>query len=63
MDLLMSDRGGTTLFLQVNDAAVSLGLVRFGCKAQLFYTQITEYVDWKGRGERRSVAPLTCCVG
>jgi hypothetical protein len=35
------------LFLQVNDAAVRIGLVIFGSKVQLFYTHTTE-TDWRG---------------
>ncbi len=48
------------LFLQVNDAAVSLGLVIFGSKVQLFRTQITEQTV---RGGEWGVTPLTYCVG
>ncbi len=47
------------LFLQVNDASVSL-LVIIGSKVQLFYTQITEQI---GRGMVEGCHPLTCCVG
>ena len=43
--------------LQVNDAAVSLGLVVFVSKVQGFCIQITEQTGW-GRGERRGVPPL-----
>jgi hypothetical protein len=43
--------------LQVNDAAVSLGLVVLVSKVQLFYLQITEQTG-RGRGERRGVPPL-----
>ncbi len=36
------------LFLQVNDAAVRIRLNIFGCKVQLFYTQITEQTGGGG---------------
>jgi hypothetical protein len=47
--------------LQVNDAAVSLGLVVFVSKVQGFCIQITEQTGW-GRGERRGVPPLWLAV-
>ncbi len=43
--------------LQVNGASVSLRLVVFGSKVQLFYTQITKQTGGE-RGERRGVLPL-----
>ncbi len=48
------------LLRQVNDKEVSLRLVIFGSKVQLFRTQITEQT---GRGGAWGVTPLTYCVG
>jgi hypothetical protein len=55
----------TRVVLQVNGAAVSLRLVVFGSKEQLFYKQITEQTGGE-RGERREergATPLHCCDG